>query len=169
MTLESVWHDFGRSSARLEQSKPVQNQLLYHNINQRNRKQKQSTKDVLERRANNPYLAACKIRIWEEMSGTPIAPRGANKRNREFTGAISRILQRADKDIQEEESAPRGARKKDKKSRTRRVSGKKHTQQRSQKPNPRGPIPPANTLTAAWRNAAGRGARGDTGITVCAS
>jgi hypothetical protein len=65
------------------------------NINQRNRKQKQSTKDVLERRDNNPYLAACKIRIWEEMSGTPIAPRGANKRNREFTGAISRILQRA--------------------------------------------------------------------------
>jgi hypothetical protein len=40
------------------------------------------------------------------------------------------------------------------------VSGKKHTQKRSQKPNPRGPIPPANTLTAAWRNAAGRGARG---------
>ena len=103
------------------------------NINRRNRKQKQSTKDVLERRDNNPYLAACKIRIWEEMSGTPIAPRGANKRNREFTGAISRILQRADKDIQEEKSAPRGARNKGKKSGTRRVSGKKHTQKRSRR------------------------------------
>jgi hypothetical protein len=50
-----------------------------HNINQRNRKQKQSTKDALERKEQ----VACNRRIWDQLIGTPQLRLAAQIKERE--------------------------------------------------------------------------------------